>query len=195
MDNGGVLAELFDEVGTVVDEQSAGLTHPHVIVFQQIQQFRLFRPIFQNPGFLIVQPLILRQSFRVAGPELADDAVQKIPPGGGAGADEIQILRTEQDGIQDTGQFSGTLQPHPVLFQSPPLPPPEPRFQEKVPVPAGELTQDLRLRLVEGDQLSIPPSPMAPAGGQVGDGLDEVGLALGVVAVDDIDGGREIHIQ
>ena len=28
------LAELFDKVSTIVDEQGAGLAHPHVIVFQ-----------------------------------------------------------------------------------------------------------------------------------------------------------------
>ena len=198
MDGGGVLPQPLHKVGPVVNEDGPGLSHAQVKVVQSLEQGWIFRPVPQNPGLVLVEAVIFRQRGGIPGPQLADGAVQKLPPGRAPLPDEIQILGAEEDGIENPAELPGGLEPHPVGMELPPLAPEELGLQGKVPVPA------LNLPLEEGgvhahhDKLPVVPGPVGPGGGQVGDGLQQIGLALGVVPVDEVhpwvEGGLQMGV-
>lgn len=114
MDGGGALVQTPDKVGPVVDHQRTRLGHTQVEVVQRVQQGGVVRPVPQNAGLMLVQPVVLRQGGGISGPQLTDGAVQKPPPRRRAVPDQSQILRTEQHRGQHPGQL-------PALFSRTPL--------------------------------------------------------------------------
>ena len=99
MDGGGVLPQPLDEVGPVVNYNSSGLGHAKVKVIQGVQHRGFFRPVPQDTGLVVIEPMILRQSLDVPGPELADGSVQKFSPFRRPCLDEGKVLRAEEHSI------------------------------------------------------------------------------------------------
>ena len=52
-----------------------------------------------------------------------------------------------------------------------------------------DLALDERMVDAQGDELLIIPGPVGGGGGKVGDGLQKIGLSLGVLPADDVDPG------
>ena len=77
MDGRGGLPELFHEVGPVVDQHRPGLGHTQGKLVQGLQKRGLLLTVPQYPGFVLMQPLILRQGLGIAGTELADALIQE----------------------------------------------------------------------------------------------------------------------
>ena len=96
-------------MGPVVDDQSASPGHGLVEILQHVQQTGILLPVPQDPGLVVQELVVLGQGFRVPGPQLADGVVQEGPPFRRAGLDEGQILRTEEDRLEDPRQLPGGL--------------------------------------------------------------------------------------
>ena len=91
----GGLPQPADKVGAVVDDHRPALGHPQGEVVQGVQQGGVLPGVLQNPGLVLVEPLVLRQGLGVPGPELADAAVQKPPPDLRPLPDQVQVLRAK----------------------------------------------------------------------------------------------------
>ena len=144
---------------------------------------------------MLPQPLIFRQGHRIPGPKLADALVQKLSPGLRPSSDQIQILWTEKDSIQNAGQFPRVFQPDAVGQQLSTRPPVQGRLQGKVSPPAGHLSFDEGMVHTELDQLPVVPRPVGRCGGQISYRFQQIGLSLGVVSKDDVDPRMKSRLQ
>ena len=106
---------------------------------------------------MVQQFVVLAQSLGIPGPELADGLVQECTALGGAGLDEGQILRAEENGLDDAGEFSGGLAFDMIDGELSPGAPEKLGFDEKFPPPALHLGGDGSPVPVEGDELLVPP--------------------------------------
>jgi len=149
----------------VVDEDGAGLGHAQGELVQGIQQGGLLRPVPEDAGLVLVEPVVLGQGGGVAGPELADALVEEAPPCGGPLPDEGEVLGAEQHGIQNAGQLPGVFQPYPVREQLFPARPGQPGLQSEVPFPGKELPLDEGRVHAELDELAVVPGPVGGGGG------------------------------
>ena len=170
MDGGGRLPELFHKVGTVVDEHRPGLGHAERELVQGLQERRLLLAVPQNPGLVLVEPLVLRQGLGVAGPQLADALVQEAAPLRGPLPDEVEVLRAEEHALKKPGELPDVLQRHAVGLQLPSRPPVELRFQQVLPLVGGNAPLQEGMVHPELDELPVIPSPVADPG-EVGHGL------------------------
>ena len=58
---------------------------------------------------MVEKLVVLAQGLGIPGPQLTDGLVQKGPALCRTGFDESQILRAEQNGLDDAGELSGGL--------------------------------------------------------------------------------------
>ena len=158
---------------------------------QQIQQLGISRRIPEQAPPLGKRPVIVPEDLAVLRPQLADGPVQKGPPLCRAGLDQRQMPRGEHHTAQLAGEG-----PSPGLRDAvePYLAPgPEQQFQFLFPAlgvhqrrhtaPAG-----LPVHLQPG-QVALLPIPEAPLPAEQPDALHQIGLALGVVPVDQVHPG------
>ena len=182
-------------MGPVVDDEGPGLGHAQVELVQGVQQRGVLPPVPQNPGLVLVQPPVLRQGLGVPGPQLADAGIQKPPAHRRSLPDEPQILRAEEHRVQHPCQLPGGFQPDAVGQQLPPGPPAQPGLQGEGALPGLHLPLDEGVVHPELDELFIVPGPVGGGGGQVGHGLQQIGLALGVFPPDDVDAWGEFSLK
>ena len=89
--------------------------------------------------------------------------------------------------MYNPGQLPGSFQPHAVGVQLPPPAPEKPGFQGKVPVPAKHQALYKSGVHAQHNHLFVVPGPVGPGRRQIGHSLQQVGLSLGVVPVDQVD--------
>ena len=75
MNGRGMFSKAFGEMSTVMNNNRAGLCHAQVEIIQRIQQGWIFRPIPQNSGFMLIEPIVFSQGLGIPGPQLTDGTV------------------------------------------------------------------------------------------------------------------------
>ena len=185
---GGIPIQRLGKLLAVVDQHRAEADHPLVEIRQQIQEIRPLVAVPQDAGLVLIEPVILRQGRRVAGPQLAEGRIHEPPPGGGPLPDEIQILRTEEHRVVHLAQGGAVfcrhlIHPHlspPVPIQLHPGP--------ELPVSGQDPALQNGGRGVKADHLPVRSGPGGFPAGEIDDGLQQVGLALGVLSEDHVAG-------
>ena len=182
-------------MGPVMDHQRPGLGHAQAEVVQGLKEGGILRPVPQDAGLVLIEAVVLPQGLGVSGPQLADGQIQELPPGGRPLPDQVQVLRAEQHRGQNARELPGGLQPHPVGVELPAFPPVQLGLQGEGPAPAVHCPLQKGPVDVQHDHLPVVPGPVGLGGGQIGDGLQQVGLALGVLPVDQIHPGVEVRLE
>ena len=175
------------KVGPVVNEQGPRPGHGLVEVLQHLQQAGILLPIPKNPGLVVQQLVVLGQCLPISGAKLADGVVQKGPPLRRPRFNQRQILRAEQHRLDNPRQLRRGFQLHMVHQKLPPAPPGQLGLNEKGPVPAVHLGCDGPLIPLKGDELPVPSGPVGPGPGEKANGLQQIGLSLGILSPDHID--------
>ena len=147
----------------------------------------------EDAGLVLIQPPVFRQCLGVPGPQLAQGQIHEPPPLRRPRPDEKQILRAEEYGVQHVGQRRVGLSGHTVDRHFPAFAAKELYIRGERPLPGQELRRDGRLLPVEADQLPVAVGAGAFTAGQIDHGLQQVGLALGVLAVDDVAAPVEVQ--
>ena len=78
-------------------------------------------------------------------------------------------------------------------LQLPPPPPEQEGFHPELPPPALQPGTHRAVVGVKGEQLPVSPGAVGAGAGQIAHRLQQVGLALGVFAVDDVDAAVKVH--
>ena len=143
---------------------------------------------------MLMKPPVFRQCQRIPGPQLADAVIQKAPPGHCPLPDQVQILRAEQHALKNAAEFAAVFQLHTVGTQHPPGAPVQLRFQQESPFPRKHTSFQKGMVYAELDQFLIIPCPMADAR-KIRHRFQQIGLSLGVVAIDYIDIGIKSGVQ
>ena len=100
--------------------------------------------------------------------------------------DQGQVLWAEQHRLQHFRQGGGVFGLHLVDENPPPRPPEELQLYGKVPPPALHQGGNVSTVPLEADELPVPPGPVGAGGGEEGNRLQQIRLALGVFAKDDV---------
>ena len=190
---GGVPGQEVREPGPVVDEHRPRLRHAAVEVRQGGQKVRPVRAVPQEPGFVLMEPLVLREGRGVPGPELGEGCVQEAPALRRPRPDELEVLRGEEDGPQHRAERRGRLGRDLVDAHGLPPPPADFKAADELPLPGEDLPLEDKSLRAEADELLICPRPVALGAGEAAEGLQEVGLPLGVLPADDVAGRVEGH--
>ena len=185
---GGVAVQRLGELLAVVDQNCPEADHPLVEVRQQLQEIRPLVAVPQDAGLVLIEPVILRQGGRVPGPQLAEGRVHEPPAGGGALPDEIQVVRTEEHGVVHLAQGSVVFCRHLIHPQFPPPVPIQLHPGPELPVPGEDPALQNGGGGVKADHLPVRPGPGGLPTGEIDDGLQQVGLALGVLPEDHVAG-------
>ena len=177
----------------VVGDHRPGLAQLQRKVVQGGQQVGPLLLVPENQAFGLPDLLVALQGLGVLGPQLGDGVVQKPPALRRPGPDQVKVLRAEQHRVQGLPQLRGLFQLHPVPGDLPPGVVAEGDFHGKIPAPAGYLSGEEAVLDPEENQFLVIPGPVALGTGQIGDGLQQVGLALGVVPGDDVHARVELN--
>ena len=122
--------------------------------------------------------------------------VTQPPPGSGTGFQHHQIFRAEQHRRQHTGDLAGGLflgtvapdLPRTGCVEDDPA-------QGLFPVFCEDFAFDIRKIRPKPDHFLLFQGPEAFSGANIGDGFQQVGLTLGIVAHDQIHAGLKIQFQ
>ena len=140
---------------------------------------------------MLVKAAIFRQRFGVSGPQLAQREIHELPPCRRAVADEKQILRREEHRVQHVAERSGVFRRYAVDGHFPLFAAIELDVGHKLPVTGQDAALQHRARRVEADQLPVSVSAGRFAAGEIDNRLQQIGLALGIFAVDHVAVGVE----
>lgn len=135
---------------------------------------------------MVVQPAVLRQRLGVAWPQLAQGLIHEPPPFRRSRPDEEQILRAEEHSVQHVGQRRVGPGRHAVHRHPPPFFPKKLYLRGELPLTGINMSRDGGVLPLEADELPVPVGTGTSAAGQVYHRLQQVGLALSVLAVDDV---------
>ena len=182
----GMDCQRLDIPGPVADQNCPHLAQPVVEVRQGVQQLGIFVAVPQDPGLLVIQPPVFRQGLGIPGPQLAQGLVHEPPPGRRPLPDKKQILRGEKHRVQHLGQVAAVSGGHAVDGHPPPSAPVQENFRFKLPFPGLNMPHKASPVPVKADELPVRVGPGTAAAGQVHDGLQQVGLSLGIFAVYDV---------
>ena len=135
---------------------------------------------------MVIQPPVFRQGLGIPGPQLAQGLVHEPPPGCRPLPDEKQVLRGEKHRVQHLGQVAAVSGGHAVDGHPPPSAPVQENFRFKLPLPGLNMPHQPGPVPVKADELPVRVGTGTAAAGQVYDGLQQVGLSLGIFAVYDV---------
>ena len=131
--------------------------------------------------------MVFRQSRVIIGPDLAQAGISEPPPLGGAHFQDHQILGAEQHRGQHPGNFGSRLFLRPV---SPDLPGTAAGEQHKtqalVPLLGKDIPLNFREIRLEAHQFRSFLGAKTLSGTEIADGLQKIGLALGVITHDQV---------
>ena len=182
----GMDRQRLDIPGPIADQHRPHLAQPVVEVRQGVQQLGIFVAVPQDPGLVVIQPPVFRQGLGIPGPQLAQGLVHEPPPGRRPLPDEKQVLRGEKHRVQHLGQVAAVSGSHAVDGHPPPSAPVQENFRFKLPLPGLNMPHQPGPVPVKADELPVRVGPGTAAAGQVHDGLQQVGLSLGIFAVYDV---------
>ena len=182
----GTDRQRLDIPGPIADQHRPHLTQPVVEIRQGVQQLGIFVAVPQDPGLVVIQPPVFRQGLGIPGPQLAQGLVHEPPPGRRPLPDEKQVLRGEKHRVQHLGQVAAVFGGHTVDGHLPPPSPGQLNLRFKFPLPGPDLSHQPGPVRSEANKLPIRMGPGTAAAGQVYDGLQQVGLSLGIFAVYDV---------
>ena len=183
----GAFGQPFVKSGPVGDQQGAYLAQPEIVFRQNLQQSGIFKTVLQNAAFLLQNPVIFRQRRVIIGSELTQGRITEPPPLGRSHFQDQQILRAEQHRGQHASQLRNRL----FLDSVPENLPGTTACKQQIPqlllpLLGKDLALDFREILAEADHFGGFLSPEAFSRSQIGNGLQQVGLSLGIVAHDQI---------
>ena len=135
---------------------------------------------------MVVQAAVLAQRLGVPGTQLAQGHIHEPPPLRRPRPDEEQVLRREKHRVQHIAERRAVFGLHTVDGHAPPLAAAEPDVGDEFPLAGEYLSHQQRVLPLKADQLPVAVGAGTFAAAQVHDGLQQVGLALGVLAVDDV---------
>ena len=130
---------------------------------------------------------------QVAGLGLGEEEVEKAAAGAGGAFDELEVFGAKDDGAQGAEIF------HEAFYGL--------AVEGEVPFAAGPVHFDFAFALADDfaadkvafgavpDHLGAADAAKGAEGGHEVDGFEDVGLALGVVAEEDVEAGRKIDVQ
>ena len=174
-------------IRAVADDLRADARHAQRKVLPHRQQRRLFLAVAQDARLVLVQTVVFLQIARVVRPQLTQRRVEKAPPRRRACAHEHQILRTEQHGLEQALHVALPLLAHAVFVD---LHRPEARQAQLECVLAAlrlEFRADECRILAEPQSFLLLRRAEQPHGRAGRRRLEQVGLALPVLAADQID--------
>ena len=188
MDGGRGLLQTQGEGRPVADELRRGPRHAVGKLVQRVKQGGLFVPVLQDAGLILIELVEIRQDLRVARADLADGVVHEPPPHGRAFLDEVQVVRTEEHGVDRVGELPGGL--FDGIDQDALRPSRrEAQVYGLLPLVTVDVGKDIRTVRAEAHQLLVEAGAEAPAHGEHVHGLKQIGFALRVLPADDIGPG------
>ena len=142
---------------------------------------------------MVVEAVILAQRRVVARAELGEREVHEAPPCRGAVADEQEIVGAEIDGIQHAREVARALAGDLIDAHFPALAAGQLNLHGKVAAAGKDAAGEPCRVGVKGDHLLLRAGAGRLGAGEVDGGLEQVRLALRVLADDDVDRGIECH--
>ena len=170
----------------IADEHRSHLAQPPVKVGQGVQQLRILVTVPEDAGLVFIQPPVFRQGLGIPGPQLAQGHIHEPPPGRRSLPDEKQVLRREKHRVQHLGQVAAVFGGHTVDGHLPPPSPGQLNLRFKFPLPGPDLSHQPGPVRSEANKLPIRMGPGTAAAGQIHNGLQQVGLSLGIVSIDHV---------
>ena len=141
---------------------------------------------------MLIQLIELGEELGVPGPDLADGIVHQSPAYRRPFFNQVQIIRAEQHRVHHLAQFSGGFL-YAVDGDLLGLAGLQQNADGLLPVVAQHLCQDLCRGKVEAHQLPVKAGAEAAAAGEHVHCLQQIGLALGVLAGDHVGAAAELH--
>ena len=135
---------------------------------------------------MFIQPPVFRQGLGIPGPQLAQGHIHEPPPGRRSLPDEKQVLRREKHRVQHLRQVATVFGGHTVDGHLPPSAPVQENFRFKLPLPGLNMPHQPGPVPVKADEFPVRVGTGTAAAGQIHNGLQQVGLSLGIFAVYDV---------
>ena len=180
--------------GTVGNQDGTHPAQPTVVLRQNFQHGGIVLPILENPPLLLQNPAVFRQGCVIIGAQLTQGIVPEFPPGGGTGFENHQILRAEQHRGQQPIEVCGGFFLHPVDLQLPGLPGGKQQPADALlPLLGGYLPFQLTEGSGKANHLCIFQRPEALAAAQKSDGLQQIGLSLGILPHNQVHAGGKFQ--
>ena len=183
----GIVREELTEAGAIIDKHRAALRHAEVEIGERVEQRGVLLRVAQDARLVVVEAVILAQRRVVARAELGEREIHEAPPCRGAVADEQEIVGAEIDGVQHTREIARALAGDLIDAHFPALAAGQLNLHGKVA--AGE---PCRVGF-KGDHLLLRAGTGRLGAGEVDSGLEQIRLALRVLADNDVDRGIEGH--
>ena len=192
----GLLRQRLDIAGAVRNDERARLGHAEVILRQDLQEGRVVIALAQQGGLLVEQAAVFGQRGLVIRAELADDAVHQSAAAGRALFEDHKVLRAEQHARKHAGQGGAAALLYPG---EPQLARPPAGKQHGAQLACALLRLHLRAQLrkvcAEADELRLAAGAERAARGEIADGLEQVRLAVGVPADEEIHAWDELRLR
>ena len=176
-----------------MDEHRAESDQLLVELRQHLQKVRPLLAVPQDPGLVVQGPAVRGQGGGIPGPQLAQRRVHELPPGGGPLPDQKQIVGAEEHRVIHLAQGGGVFGCYLVDGELSPLSPVQLRPDPEFPLPGQDAGLQQGRGGVEGDHLPVRSGPGGFSTGEVDNGLQQVGLALGVLPEDHVAVRVEVH--
>ena len=189
----GIVREELTEAGAVIDEHRAALRHAEVEIGERVEQRGVLLRVAQDARLVVVEAVILAQRRVVARAELGEREVHEAPPCRGAVADEQEIVGAEIDGIQHAREITRALAGDLIDAHFPALAAGQLNLHGKVAAAGKDAAGEPCRVGVKGDHLLLRAGAGRLGAGEIDGGLEQVRLALRVLADDDVDRGIEGH--
>ena len=183
---GGIFRQALAELGAVMDKDSPCLTKAGIELGQGVQQGRVVLAVSQDTGLVLVEAGVLRQGRRVTGAQLAQGIVHKPPPRSRTVTDQEEILGGEEHRVEHIGKGCGIFCRHAVDRHLPLSATLQLNAGDELPITGVDAPFQHRRLFFKADQFPICVGTGRLAAGEVDDGLQEVGLALCVLSIDDV---------
>ena len=184
---GGIAVQRLRELPAIVDQHCAETDHPLVEVRQQLQEIRPLLTVPQNAGLVVIERWYSARAAAYLGRNWQSAVSMKrrraaaAPPGSDTGRPGRRI----QCGTPDSKRRCFWQAPDFTHY----LPPPVsgmPHPSTELPVSGGDPGFQHSGGRIEGNHLPVRPGPGGFPAGEVDDGLQQIGLALGVLPKDHI---------
>ena len=151
----GVLVELLDVEGAVADNRRAATYHLFGEGGQGFEQSGVLFGVAQDSAFARQGVLIIGEGGGVAGANLAEGGVEEAAAFGGGVADDAQILRAEQDGVEHAAQVGGRPRRDAVHGHFPPPVAAEADFHVEKAVSCADFRGNLRVVVAEPYHVAV----------------------------------------